>query len=224
MLVIFFDKDFKSPIPNDYIADSDLNIYLKYIPNFTKSTYRLSSITKTILPATNSVDFYELNDINYISVNDFLKISDGILEFEQNYYDVSYQSKSYDLQKKISSFYDNDTFTINSINKFNSSNGNNSFEQNYALKFDYQNQQIVLSSYEFLNSILPREHQQSLLFEIKDEKISEDKPVVIDFRKYGLEMIKHEGKILIPFNVINQVLLSESVNQFYFNNDKVLIF
>ncbi|MCE6091173.1 peptidase S41 [Mycoplasmopsis agalactiae] len=220
----FFDKDFKSPIPNDYIADSDLNIYLKYIPNFTKSTYELNSITKTILPTTNSVDFYELNDINYISVDDFLKISDGILDFEQNYYDVSYQSKSYDLQKKITSFYDNDTFTINSINKFNSSDGNMPFEQNYTLKFDYQNQQIVLSSYEFLNSILPREHQQSLLFEIKDEKISDDKPVVIDLRKYGLEMIKHEGKILIPFNVINQVILSESVNQFYFNNDKVVIF
>ncbi|EIN14848.1 Hypothetical protein, predicted lipoprotein [Mycoplasmopsis agalactiae 14628] len=220
----FFDKDFKSPIPNDYVVNSDLNVYLKYVPNFTKSTYELSSITRTVVPITNSVDFYELNDINYISVDDFLKISDGILEFEQNYYDVSYQSKIYDLQKQINYSYNNDTFTINSINKFNSSNGNKPFEQNYSLKFYYQNQQIILSSYEFLNSILPREYQQSLLFEIKDETISNDKPVVIDLKRYGLEMIKHDNKIFVPFNVINQVLLSESVNQFYFNNDRVLIF
>lgn len=42
-----------------------------------------------------------------------------------------------------------------------------------------------------------------MLFEIKDEKISDDKFVVIDLRKYGFEMIKYEGKILIFFNVIN---------------------
>ncbi len=193
-------------------------------PSFKKTSYQIKSLDWYIHPKISEIDFYNINGINYVSIDDFLKISDGIIDIDKSYHNVNYQSKFYNLHKKIEWFYKDNIFTINSINKYNSSSDNSLLNKTHYLKFDYQNQQLTLSSYEFLDSILPIESEHNLRFIIQNESLINDTPVVIDLKKYGIKMEMINGKILLPFAVLNQLILAESSYQFYFNNDEILIF
>ncbi len=193
-------------------------------PSFKKTSYQIKSLDWYIHPKISEINFYNINGINYVSIDDFLKISDGIIDIDKSYHNVNYQSKFYNLHKKIEWFYKDNIFAINSINKYNSSSDNSLLNKSHSLKFDYQNQQLTLSSYGFLDSILPIESEHNLRFIIQNESLINDTPVVIDLKKYGIKMEMVNGKILLPFAVLNQLILAESSYQFYFNNDEILIF
>nr|WP_307935570.1 peptidase S41 [Mycoplasmopsis bovis] len=193
-------------------------------PSFKKTSYQIKSLDWYIHPKISEINFYNINGINYVSIDDFLKISDGIIDIDKSYHNVNYQSKFYNLHKKIEWFYKDSIFTINSINKYNSSSDNSLLNKSHSLKFDYQNQQLTLSSYGFLDSILPVESEHNLRFIIQNESLINDTPVVIDLKKYGIKMEMVNGKVLLPFAVLNQLILAESSYQFYFNNDEILIF
>ncbi|MBT1419179.1 peptidase S41 [Mycoplasma bovis] len=193
-------------------------------PSFKKTSYQIKSLDWYIHPKISEINFYNINGINYVSIDDFLKNSDGIIDIDKSYHNVNYQSKFYNLHKKIEWFYKDNIFAINSINKYNSSSDNSLLNKSHSLKFDYQNQQLTLSSYGFLDSILPIESEHNLRFIIQNESLINDTPVVIDLKKYGIKMEMVNGKILLPFAVLNQLILAESSYQFYFNNDEILIF
>lgn len=192
--------------------------------SFKKTSYQIKSLDWYIHPKISEINFYNINGINYVSIDDFLKISDGIIDIDKSYHNVNYQSKFYNLHKKIEWFYKDSIFTINSINKYNSSSDNSLLNKSHSLKFDYQNQQLTLSSYGFLDSILPVESEHNLRFIIQNESLINDTPVVRDLKKYGIKMEMVNGKVLLPFAVLNQLILAESSYQFYFNNDEILIF
>lgn len=193
-------------------------------PSFKKTSYQIKSLDWYINPKISEIDFYNIDGINYVSIDDFLKISDGIIDIDKSYQNVNYQSKFYNLHKKIDWFHKDNIFTINSINKYNSTSDNSLLNKTHSIKFDYENQQLTLSSYEFLDSILPIESEHNLRFTIQNESRINDNPVIIDLKKYGLKMEEVNGKILLPFAVLNQLILAESSYQFYFNNNELLIF
>ncbi|NES52849.1 peptidase S41, partial [Escherichia coli] len=64
----------------------------------------------------------------------------------------------------------------------------------------------------------------NLRFTNQNESRINDNPVIIDQKKYDLKMEEVNGKILLPFAVLNQLILAESSYQFYFNNNELLIF
>nr|WP_257536390.1 hypothetical protein [Mycoplasmopsis bovis] len=109
-------------------------------PSFKKTSYQIKSLDWYIHPKISEINFYNINGINYVSIDDFLKISDGIIDIDKSYHNVNYQSKFYNLHKKIEWFYKDSIFTINSINKYNSSSDNSLLNKSHSLKFDYQNQ------------------------------------------------------------------------------------
>ncbi|ENY53788.1 Hypothetical protein, predicted lipoprotein [Metamycoplasma alkalescens 14918] len=224
----FLDKEYTKKLNTDHVIDSNVDIFLKFElniqkVNFIEKSYNLHSLPVINL-TNNTVKLSEHNNIQYIDLEQFLSIAKDVLIInDKPIDDVLYNGKMYKLNRQLNSNYDGKIFTIESINKYDSKDQNEKSIINKSyIKFDYLNQIIKISGFDFFENVKPYEKEGKIEF-YNPEK-SNFSEIEIDLSNYNINMIEQKGKLYLPFVLLNQLLLGENENQLYFNNDKVYIF
>ncbi|WFQ94868.1 S41 family peptidase [Mycoplasma feriruminatoris] len=139
------------------------------------------------------------NDVFYTSINQFLKSIDSII----NYSNLEH------------SFKDNKT-TI----KLKDDN-------NFFIEFNYLTKKITISNNKIFNKILKNnkraEEDLKITFE-KEQNKNNTTQFEIDLSKYNIDILKDQNDLYLPAILLNQVFLSESNIQTYFNGQDFKIF
>ncbi|UUM25360.1 S41 family peptidase [Mycoplasmopsis agalactiae] len=224
----FLDSKFTKILPNNFKPEKDTKIFLKFEEitnhNFVEKDHKLETLVPLNIK-NQSVNFVEYNDIDYIDLDQFVELSKDVLALNDNLdtKDVLYNGKLYKLKRSFEVDKTKESFTLSSIKQYISPNNE---KENITLKsyikFDYVKQQITVSGFDFFESVKPYEHEGKLEFyDDSNHKFNEFK---IDLQKYKIYMLNKNGKIYLPFVMLNQLILGESENQFYFNGDRVYIF
>ncbi|MCE6115421.1 S41 family peptidase [Mycoplasmopsis agalactiae] len=224
----FLDSKFTKVLPDNFKPEKDTKIFLKFEKitnlNFVEKEHKLETLVSLNLK-NQSVKFVEYNDIDYIDLDQFVELSKDVLALNDNLdtKDVLYNGKLYKLKRSFEVNKTDESFTLNSIKQYVSPNNE---KENITLKsyikFDHAKQQITVSGFDFFESIKPYEPEDKLEFyDDSNNKFNEFK---IDLQKYKIDMLNKNGKICLPFVMLNQLILGESENQLYFNGDKVYIF
>ncbi|MCE6061829.1 peptidase S41 [Mycoplasmopsis agalactiae] len=224
----FLDSKFTKILPNNFKPEKDTKIFLKFEEitnhNFVEKDHKLETLVPLNIK-NQSVKFVEYNDIDYIDLDQFVELSKDVLALNDNLdtKDVLYNGKLYKLKRSFEVDKTKESFTLNSIKQYISPNNE---KENITLKsyikFDYVKQQIMVSGFDFFESVKPYEPEGKLEFyDDSNYKFNEFK---IDLQKYKIYMLNKSGKIYLPFVMLNQLILGESENQLYFNGDKVYIF
>ncbi|CBH40846.1 S41 family peptidase [Mycoplasmopsis agalactiae] len=224
----FLDSKFTKDLPDNFKPKKDTKIFLKFEKitnsNFVEKDHKLETLVPLNIE-NQSVKFVEYNDIDYIDLDQFVELSKDVLALNDNLdtKDILYNGKLYKLKRSFEVDKTDEIFTLNSIKQYISPNNE---KENITLKsyikFDHAKQQITVSGFDFFESVKPYEPEDKLEFyEDTNNKFNEFK---IDLQKYKIDILNKNGKIYLPFVMLNQLILGESENQLYFNGDKVYIF
>ncbi|ACU78622.1 S41 family peptidase [Mycoplasma mycoides] len=139
------------------------------------------------------------NDVFYTSINEFLKSVDSVI----NYSDLNI------------SFQDNKT-TV----KLNS-------DPNFYIEFDANKKKITVSNNKIFTKILKdykRGEEDLKIKFLKEKNLNNTNQFEIDLSKYDIDILKDQNNLYLPAILLNQVFLSESNIQTYFNGDDFKIF
>lgn len=224
----FLDSKFTKNLPNNFKPEKDTKIFLKFEEitnhNFVEKDHKLETLVPLNIK-NQSVKFVEYNDIDYIDLDQFVELSKDVLSLNDNLdtKDVLYNGKLYKLKRSFEVDKTKESFTLNSIKQYISpNNAKENITLKSYIKFDYAKQQITVSGFDFFESVKPYEPEGKLEFyDDSNYKFSEFK---IDLQKYKIYMFNKNGKIYLPFVMLNQLILGESENQLYSNGDRVYIF
>lgn len=224
----YLDNKFTNKLPVNFHPTTDTKIFLKFEeiknPVFTENDHKLVSLVNLSLKNQN-VKIAKYNDIDYIDLDQFIELSKDVLvlnnDLEIN--DALYSGKVYRLKRSFKVEKTSNNFILQSIKQYISSNNENkNITKKSYIRFDYLKQEITVSGFDFFDSVKPYEPEGKLEFyEDSSNKFTEFK---INLQKYKISMLNKNGKLYLPFVMLNQLILGESENQLYFNGDKVYIF
>ncbi|PTD30895.1 S41 family peptidase [Mycoplasma leachii] len=190
----------------------------------SNTPYKVSDLTNLTILTKNTINLTKYQDIDYIDLDQFLDLFKDILEINQKTEEVIYNNNSYLLNKELKKEINNNLITIKLINKYQSKDKNktNDFIISEFIKFDFLNKKIIISSVNFYNLINSYQNETNLKYHYF--KTLESKPLIIDLNKYNIYMFHTNNNLYLPLIVLNQIFLSESEKQIYFNNKNLFIF
>ncbi|WP_170108356.1 S41 family peptidase [Metamycoplasma auris] len=213
----YLDKEFKNKLKKDLIVKQNLNIYLKY---FKYSSYPVHSLIDTIALRTKSLKLLNNDEISYVEIKDFFKLVEELTLLNEKNENIKFNEEKYDLTKNLNYETNNKELIVTLSCKYQKKDTNNKdFEIKSWIKFDSAINKISISNYLFFKLINPYEYESYLDFKYQDFK----NEIVIDLNKYNLKMLRIDNQIFIPFNLLNQIILAEYENAFYFNEDEIFL-
>ncbi|MDP4040753.1 S41 family peptidase [Mycoplasma mycoides] len=161
--------------------------------------FNLDDLTIKNNRTSKKIQAFLHNDVFYTSINEFLKSIDSVI----NYSNLKH------------SFKDNKT-TIKLKN-----------DSNFFIEFDYLKKKIIVSNNKIFTKILKdyKRAEEDLKIEfIKEQNLNNTNQFEIDLSKYNIDILKDQNDLYLPSILLNQVFLSESNIQTYFNGDDFKIF
>ncbi|KJQ45751.1 S41 family peptidase [Mycoplasma mycoides subsp. mycoides] len=191
---------------------------------FEDTQYSVKSLLNSISFSNNKININKYKDINYVGLDQYLNLLKDIIEINSKSKNVFYNNVSYTLTKELKKETNNNITTITLINKYSlkDKNKNSDFTLSEFVKFDYLTQQITISSVNFYNLLNPYEDETNL--EYKYSKTLDKNPLIIDLNKYNIYIFNKNNQLYLPLLVLNQVFLTESETQIYFNNKDLFVF
>ncbi|WFQ90312.1 S41 family peptidase [Mycoplasma feriruminatoris] len=175
------------------------------VVNNQKSTldlkeYKLNSLTKDVKDMTKQkINLHLHKNVAYVSVKEFLDSIAPIIK--------------HDLVKHE---YKNNKATVTL----------NSKTPNLKVEFDYKTQDIIVSDNSIFMELLKDKERGEEKLKLEFQDIKNENPIKefkFHLRDYGIEMLKDDD-IYLPIVLLNQIFLSDSNIQLYFNQEEVNIF
>ncbi|QVK08622.1 S41 family peptidase [Mycoplasma mycoides] len=166
---------------------------------FQTKEFNLDDLTIKNNRTSKKIQAFLHNDVFYTSINEFLKSIDSVI----NYSNLEHNFK------------DNKT-TIKLKN-----------DSNFFIEFDYLKKKITVSNNKIFTKILKnyKRAEEDLKIEfIKEQNLNNTNQFEIDLSKYNIDILKDQNDLYLPSILLNQVFLSESNIQTYFNGDDFKIF
>ncbi|PTD33034.1 putative transmembrane protein, peptidase S41 family [Mycoplasma mycoides subsp. mycoides C425/93] len=100
-------------------------------------------------------------------------------------------------------------------------------DSNFFVEFDYLKKKIIVSNNKIFTKILKnyKRAEEDLKIEfIKEQNLNNTNQFEIDLSKYNIDILKDQNDLYLPSILLNQVFLSKSNIQTYFNGDDFKIF
>ena len=144
--------------------------------------------------------FIDGSDTRYVNVSNFMSSLKG-------FYRTEY------LRKKVSSL-------SSSLNIFFYGQDQNNNISEYSAKFDWNSDKITVNNKMFFNIINQSDTTNyiRLIEEIEPEEIESDQ-IVFDLPKFGFNIYYKNGKVLVPFSIMNLIFCSQNYYNIYYNGD-----
>ncbi|EXU60169.1 S41 family peptidase [Mycoplasma mycoides] len=139
------------------------------------------------------------NDVFYTSIDEFLKSIDSVI----NYSNLNISFKDNKTTVRLKS------------------------DPNFYIEFDANKKKITVSNNKIFTKILKdyKRGEEDLKIKFLEEKnLNNDNQFEIDLSKYDIDILKDQNNLYLPAILLNQVFLSESNIQTYFNGGDFKIF
>ncbi|QVJ96422.1 peptidase S41 [Mycoplasma mycoides subsp. capri] len=161
--------------------------------------FNLDNLTIKRGGATKKIKALLHNDVFYTSINEFLKSVDSVI----NYSDLNINFKDNKTTIKLKS------------------------DPNFYIEFDANKKKITVSNNKIFTKILKdyKRGEENLKIKfLKEQNLNNTNQFEIDLSKYDIDILKDQNSLYLPAILLNQVFLSESNIQTYFNGDDFKIF
>nr|VZR98095.1 putative CtpA-like serine protease [Mycoplasma feriruminatoris] len=179
---------------------NSVNVVNNQRSNPNLKEYNLGSLTKDVKEMTKKkIKLHLHKDVAYVSVKEFLDSIAPIIK--------------HDLVKHE---YKNNKATVTL----------NSKTPNLKVEFDYKTQDIIVSDNSIFMELLKDKERGEEKLKLEFQDIKNENPIKefkFHLRDYGIEMLKDDD-IYLPIVLLNQIFLSDSNIQLYFNQEEVNIF
>ncbi|WFQ96133.1 peptidase S41 [Mycoplasma feriruminatoris] len=179
---------------------NSVNVVNNQKSNLDLKEYNLGSLTKDVKEMTKKkIKLHLHKDVAYVSVKEFLDSIAPIIK--------------HDLVKHE---YKNNKATVTL----------NSKTPNLKVEFDYKTQDIIVSDNSIFMELLKDKERGEEKLKLEFQDIKNENPIKefkFHLRDYGIEMLKDDD-IYLPIVLLNQIFLSDSNIQLYFNQEEVNIF
>ncbi|WFQ94485.1 S41 family peptidase [Mycoplasma feriruminatoris] len=179
---------------------NSINVVNNQKSNLDLKEYNLGCLTKDVKEMTKKkIKLHLHKDVAYVSVKEFLDSIAPIIK--------------HDLVKHE---YKNNKATVTL----------NSKTPNLKVEFDYKTQDIIVSDNSIFMELLKDKERGEEKLKLEFQDIKNENPIKefkFHLRDYGIEMLKDDD-IYLPIVLLNQIFLSDSNIQLYFNQEEVNIF
>ncbi|WP_347938207.1 S41 family peptidase [Mycoplasma feriruminatoris] len=163
--------------------------------------YKLNSLTKDVKDMTKQkINLHLHKNVAYVSVKEFLDSIAPIIK-----------------RDLVKHEYKNNKATITLDSK----------TPNLKIEFDYKTQDIIVSDNNIFMELLKDKERGEEKLKLEFQGIKNENPIKefkFHLKDYNIEMLKDDNDIYLPIVLLNQIFLSDSNIQLYFNQEEVNIF
>ncbi|UKS54259.1 S41 family peptidase [Mycoplasma feriruminatoris] len=180
---------------------NSVNVVNSQRTNLSTKEYKLNILAKGLESKKDKISLHTHKDVGYVSIKEFLDSIAPIIKRDN----VKHEYKN-----------DKATIILNST----------SFS-NLKVDFDYKTQDIIVSDNNIFMELLKDKERGEEKLNLEFKGVVNENPIKqfkFHLKDYGIEMLKDQKDIYLPIVLLNQIFLSDSNIQVYFNQDEVNIF
>ncbi|QVK07138.1 S41 family peptidase [Mycoplasma mycoides] len=181
---------------------NSINVVNNQNSSINLKEYNLNFLAKNIKDIKKKkINIYTHKDVAYVSINEFLDSIEPIIKRNE----ITHQFK------------DNKTTISLKSSSFNS----------LKVELDHKTQDIIVSDNNIFTEILKDKERGEEKLNLEFKGIKNENPIKqfkYHLKDYDIEMLKDNKDIYLPIVLLNQIFLSDSNIQVYFNQDEVNVF